>query len=210
MSDWKLVFSFLKLNRLFLSVYILFRIIMTFAIALDSQEVVFTQTVIGLSESQYSLLVSITGLGYLSGSFLMTVFANKIPVPYLIGFGSTLFSFGFAIYAFSQSFLSACIGFIILGFFSSFANTGYQTFFQKSVPAEKMGRVGAMLGIFQSLMLILTIFTAGFLSSWLGVKNIVIGASLAILLVAVALNVMLSAGQTAVSAVQVKQKNAAR
>jgi MFS family permease len=207
--DWKLVFTFLKQNRLFLSVFILFQIIMTFAIALDSQEVVFTQTIIGLSESQYSLLVSITGLGYLIGSLLMTFFAHKIPLAYLIGFGSTLFSCGFVIYAFSQSFLSACAGFIIMGFFSSFANTGYQTFFHKTVPSHKMGRVGATLGFFQSLTLIVTIFTGGFMSDMLGVKNIVIGSSLFTIIVAVNLNVLMYASHQSYS-MNPKQKELAR
>jgi MFS family permease len=208
-NDWKLVFSFLKQNRLFLSVYIPFQIITTFAIVLDSQEVVFTQTIIGLSESQYSLLVSITGLGYLTGSLLLSGFASKIPLPYLISFGTTLFSFGYGIYAFSQSFFSACTGFIILGFFSSFANTGFQTFFQKSIPQNKMGRVGATLGFFQSILLIATILTAGFLSEMLSVKNIVVGISLLIILVAVILNVLIYSSHKS-SAMTPKQKELAR
>ncbi|KZE68989.1 hypothetical protein AWM68_01605 [Fictibacillus phosphorivorans] len=189
--DWKTVVTFLRNHPLFLTAYILFQLIMTLAIALDSQEVVFTQTIIGLSESQYSYLVSITGLGYLTGSLLMAVMAGKIPIPYLIGFASTLFSFGYVIYAFSQSFLTACAGFIILGFFSSFANTGFQTFFQRSVPSDKMGRVGATLGFFQSLSLIVTILGAGLFSEWLGVKSIVIGSSLFIVMVAIPLNVVM-------------------
>ena len=92
-----MVFLFLKENRMFLSIYILFQLIMTFAIALDSQEVIYSQSIIGLSESQYSLLVSITGLGYLAGSLFLTVFASKIPIPYLIGFGSAIFSLGYLI-----------------------------------------------------------------------------------------------------------------
>ncbi|MQR97147.1 MFS transporter [Fictibacillus phosphorivorans] len=190
-NDWRIVGDFLKKQRLFLTTYILFQMIMTLAIALDSQEVVFTQTIIGLSESQYSLLVSITGIGYLTGSLLLAVMANKFPVPYLIGFASTLFSLGYGIYAFSHSFFSACIGFIILGFFSSFANTGFQTFFQQSIPSSKMGRVGATLGFFQSISLIVIILFASFLSEWLNVKEVVIGISLLIICFAIILNVLM-------------------
>jgi MFS family permease len=204
-ADWKLVFTFLKENRMFLTVFVLFQFIMTLAIALDSQEVVFTQKMIGLSESEYSLLVSITGLGYLAGSLLMTAFANKLPIPYLIGFGSTLFSMGYGIYAFSDSFLSASIGFIILGFFSSFANTGFQTFYQKNVPAYKIGRVAATLGFFQSLSLITTIIVAGLLSELFGVKPIVIGASLLIVTIAVTLNVIMYASHKQNSSVSVQK-----
>ncbi|MBH0155217.1 MFS transporter [Fictibacillus sp. 5RED26] len=190
-DDWRIVVEFLKKQLLFLATYILFQLIMTLAIALDSQEVVFTQTIIGLTESQYSLLVSITGIGYLTGSLLLAITANKLPIPYLIGFASTLFSLGYGIYAFSNSFYSACIGFIILGFFSSFANTGFQTFFQQRIPSNKMGRVGATLGFFQSLTLIITIIFAGLLSEWLSVKEVVIGTSLLIMLFSVTLNVLM-------------------
>ncbi|WP_416730956.1 MFS transporter [Fictibacillus sp. JL2B1089] len=190
-DDWRIVGDFLRKQRLFLATYILFQLIMTLAVALDSQEVVFTQTIIGLTESQYSLLVSITGIGYLTGSLLLAVMANKFPVPYLIGFASTLFSLGYGIYAFSHSFFSACIGFIILGFFSSFANTGFQTFFQQSIPSNKMGRVGATLGFFQSISLIVIILFASFLSEWLNVKEVVIGISLFIICFAVTLNVLM-------------------
>ncbi|MET3729404.1 MFS family permease [Fictibacillus halophilus] len=190
-NDWRIVGDFLRKQRSFLTTYILFQMIMTLAIALDSQEVVFTQTIIELSESQYSLLVSITGIGYLTGSLILAVMANKFPVPYLIGFASTLLSIGYGIYAFSHSFFSACIGFIILGFFSAFANTGFQTFFQQSIPSNKMGRVGATLGFFQSISLIVIILFASFLSEWLNVKEVVIGTSILIMLFAVTLNVLM-------------------
>jgi MFS family permease len=208
-SDWKMVFLFLKENRMFLSIYVLFQLIMTFAIALDSQEVVFTQSIIGLSESQYSLLLSITGLGYLAGSLFLTVFPSKIPIPYLIGFGSAIFSFGYLIYAFSQSFLSVSAGFIVLGFFSSFANTGFQTFYQKSIPADKMGRIGATLGFFQSVSLISTIVAAGILSEMAGVKLIVIGVSLLITMAAVILTVLTYFSHQSIS-IASKQKELAR
>jgi MFS family permease len=190
-DDWRIVGGFLRKQRLFLATYILFQLIMTLAIALDSQEVVFTQTIIGLSESQYSLLVSITGTGYLIGSLLLAITANKLPIPHLIGFASTLFSLGYVIYAFSHSFFSACIGFLILGFFSSFANTGFQTYFQQSIPSNKMGRVGATLGFFQSLSLIITILFISLLSEWLNVKAVVIGTSVLIMVFALTLNVLM-------------------
>lgn len=186
-NDLKMVLTFLKKNQHFLVVYVLFQFIMTLAIALDSQEVIFTQKVIGLSESQFSLLMSITGLGYLAGSLLMSVFAKKMTIPYLIGFGSILFSAGYVIYSFSTTFLVASLGFIILGFFSSFANTGFQTFFQQSIPSQQMGRIGTTLSLFQSSLLIITILLAGLLSEVFGVKYLVIGTTLIIALSAFSL-----------------------
>ncbi|MDX8342171.1 MFS transporter [Rossellomorea sp. YZS02] len=184
LDDLRMVLHFLKKHRYFLAVYLLFQFIMTLAIALDSQEVVFTQKVIGLTESQFSLLMSITGAGYLIGSILMSMVAKKMTIPYMIGFGTSLFSAGYVIYSFSTTFLVASIGFIILGFFSSFANTGFQTFFQTSIPSHQIGRIGTTLSLFQSSMLIVTILLAGLLSEVYGVKYLVIGTTLIIALIA--------------------------
>ena len=48
--------------------------IMIFSFAMDAQEVVFTQQVIGLSEMEYSLLISITGIGSVVGAVLLSIF----------------------------------------------------------------------------------------------------------------------------------------
>lgn len=72
-----------------------------------------------------------------------------------------------------------------------------------------MGRVGATLGFFQSLTLIVTIFTGGFMSDMLGVKNIVIGSSLFTIIVAVNLNVLMYASHQSYS-MNPKQKELAR
>ncbi|MCA1054094.1 MFS transporter [Rossellomorea aquimaris] len=189
-KDLRMVYSFLKNNRYFLAVYGLFQIMMTIAIALDSQEVVFTQDVIGLSEAEFSLLMSITGIGYLLGSILMTAFGGKWKIHYLIGIGSVLFSAGYVLYSFSSSFFMASVGFVVLGFFSSFANTGFQTFYQTSIPAQKMGRIGAALGLFQSALLIVLILAAGFLSEMFGVKPLVVGMTLVNALIACTLSLV--------------------
>ena len=102
----------------------------------------------------------------------------------MIGFGTSLFSAGYVIYSFSTTFLAASIGFIILGFFSSFANTGFQTFFQTSIPSHQIGRIGTTLSLFQSSMLIVTILLAGLLSEVYGVKYLVIGTTLIIAIIA--------------------------
>ncbi|MHC8520692.1 MFS transporter [Rossellomorea sp. H39__3] len=186
-QDWKMVWSFLQANRHFLIVFLLFQGTVILGMALDSQEVVFTQKIIGLTERDFSLLMSITGAGYLSGSLLMAGVAKRLKIPHLIGYGSFLFSIGYVIYAFASSFAAAAIGFIILGFFSAFSNTGFQTFFQQSVPAERMGRVASTLGVLKSIGLILFTVLAGVLSETLGIKVVVVSISLGISGIAFAL-----------------------
>lgn len=72
--DFTVVQEFMKTNRYVFFVYLGFVMIMIFSFAMDAQEVVFTQQVIGLSEMEYSLLISITGIGSVVGAVLLSIF----------------------------------------------------------------------------------------------------------------------------------------
>src|SRR5699024_8332663 len=67
---------------------------------------------------------------------------------------------GYMIYAFSWSFTSVSIGFIILGFFNVFINAVSVTFFQYNFLVNAMGRVTSILQLirrFGQIKFILTI-----------------------------------------------------
>lgn len=161
-KDWKLVFQFASRAKHFIIIYVLFQASIIFAIALDSQEVVFTRQVIGLTEAEYSLLVSITGGGYVAGSILVSLFHKHMKTKYMIGIGMLLMSIGYLVYAFSSAFSIAALGFIVLGIFSSIANTGFMTMYQNNIPVEIMGRAGSVFGLFQSVMQVVMTMTVGF------------------------------------------------
>ncbi|MBO9129358.1 MFS transporter [Bacillus sp. 165] len=161
-TDWKLVFQFAARVKGFITIYILFQAAIIVGMALDSQEVVFTREVIGLKESQYSLLVSITGGGYVAGSLIVSLFHKYMKTKYMIGLGMLVMSIGFLIYAFSTTFFIAALGFVLLGMFSSVANTGFMTMYQNNIPTEMMGRVGSVFGLFQSILQVMVTLIIGF------------------------------------------------
>lgn len=153
---------------------------MLVAMALDSQEVVFTRQVLFLTDIEYSMLVSITGAAYVSGSFLVSLFAKRLPIQYCIGLGTIFTAIGYVIFAFSNSFIVAAGGFILLGISSSFAGTGFFTFYQNNIPVHMIGRIDS---VFDSIKFyqIFFILAIGASAQFLSVQMTVISSSLLIL-----------------------------
>jgi len=189
-EDWVQVGGFVKKPTSIMSIYILFQLMMVFAFSLDTQEVVFTQKVVGLTQSDFGFLVSITGLGYVSSSFLISIFVKKLSTKILMGVGSVVFSIGYCIYAFSNSFFSISVGFILLGFFSAASNTGFATFFQQSFPTEMMGRISSIFGLFQSILKICMVLAIGYFGQILSLRITIISGTLIIFCLSVVLLVI--------------------
>ncbi|MEO2075356.1 MAG: MFS transporter [Bacillus sp. (in: firmicutes)] len=177
-QDWLKVIKFSKENSYIAKVYFLAQIFWIIALGMDAQEVVFTQKVLGLSETDYGLLISITGIGSLIGSSTVSIFARKLSIRILISLGYIMTAAGYLIYSFSFSFLSIAIGFMILGFFNSFCNTGFMTFYQNNVPLEIMGRISSVFGLFQSILQIGFVLLIGFTGETIPLRYSVIGASI--------------------------------
>ena len=132
----------------------------------------------GLSELDYSLLISITGIGSILGALTVASFSKKLSIRFLFGGGLLLMSLGYLLYAFSTSFAMITIGFVILGFFNSFANTGYNTFYQFHVPLEIMGRVTSFYGLIQSAGQILLVLIVGVVADIFSLRWTIITLSL--------------------------------
>lgn len=129
-NDWKEVREFTKVAKFFVSVYLLFQCAMLIGFALDSQEVTFIKQHLELSDSDYGLIVSITGIGALGGATVAAVVSKKLQLRLFIGAGMLLTSIGYVLFYASFNFLTATLSFIFLGFFMAFANAGYATFFK--------------------------------------------------------------------------------
>ncbi|PPA70964.1 MFS transporter [Jeotgalibacillus proteolyticus] len=160
-EDFQAVFHFARGQALFLGVLGINLVIMLGTFAMDAQEVVFARQVVNLSEFQYSLLISITGVGAVLGAAAVAVFANRLSVKFLFGGGFLMVSTGYLIYAFSDSFEMIAAGFVLLGFFNAFSNTGYTTWYQHKVPIEIMGRVTSLYGVVLSFFQIVFVLGMG-------------------------------------------------
>jgi MFS family permease len=184
-SDWKEVFKFSHSNLFIVKVYFLAHFFMIVALGMDAQEVVFTQKVLNLSETDYGLLISLTGVGSILGATTVSMVAKKLSIRVLISLGYFMVSVGYLVYAFSFSFWSVAIGFMILGFFNSFSGAGFMTFYQNNVPIKMMGRISSIYGIFQSFLQVIFILLIGFTGDIIPVRYSIIAASTLMLVISI-------------------------
>ena len=181
--DWKKVITFGRKEVFIISVYGCFLAFGLFSLAMDSQEVVFIQDVVGLTEADYSFLVSISGSGFALGALFITIVSKRLSIKQLMGFGMLLTAAGYLIYALANSFMMVVIGFTVLGIFNAFSSAGYQTFYQNNVPVEIMGRMTSVIGVIQSLAQIILLFGIGVLGDLFPLRyTIVILAGLNLIL----------------------------
>src|SRR5699024_2934836 len=180
--DFTVVQKFIANNTYVSIIYLGFMMVMIFSFAMDAQEVVFTQQVIGLSEIEYSLLISITGIGSVVGAALLSFFANVFSLRYMIVIGLVMMTIGYVIYAVSWSFASIVVGFVILGFFNVFLNAGIATFYQNNVPVEIMGRVTSIYQLIQSAIQVVLILAIGFTADIVSLRLTIVVLSLVMLL----------------------------
>ncbi|TXL65697.1 MFS transporter [Cerasibacillus terrae] len=173
-ADFTVVADFISKNRYISFVYMGYILILLFSYAMDAQEVVFTQQVVGLSEIEYSLLISITGIGSVIGAVILSFFSHKFSLRYLIVIGIGMSSVGYIIYAFSWSFGSIATGFIILGFFNVYANTGITTFYQNNIPVNVMGRVTSIFQLIQSSLQVVFILAVGIAADIIPLRTTII------------------------------------
>lgn len=184
-SDWKEVFKFSQSNLFIVKVYFFAQFFMIVALGMDAQEVVFTQKVLNLSETEYGLLISLTGVGSILGATTVSMVAKKLSIRVLISLGYFMVSVGYLVYAFSFSFWSVAIGFLVLGYFNSFSGTGFTTFYQNNVPIKMMGRISSIYGIFQSFLQVIFILLIGFTGDIIPVRYSIIAASTLMLVVSI-------------------------
>lgn len=161
-TDWRMVSRFSRTNWFVSRIYLVGILSMSLALAMDAQEVVFLQTVVGLTATDYGLLISITGIGSVLGGLTVARFANRLSLKTLLVSGYLFVAIGYLMYATAGSFLIVTVGFLLLGFFNAFAGTGFMTFYQNNVPQALIGRFTSLYGLGQSVIQILLILAIGF------------------------------------------------
>ncbi|HLT56529.1 MAG TPA: MFS transporter [Bacillota bacterium] len=183
--DFTIVIKFMSDSRYVSSIYIAYILLIIFTFAMDAQEVVFTQQVVGLTELEYSLLISITGIGSVAGAALLSIVSNRIPLKKMIAAGLIMMTVGYVIYAFSWSFASVAAGFIILGFFHVFFNAGMMTFYQNNIPTEIMGRVTSIYQFIQSALQILFVLAVGIMADYFSLRITIVTLALVMLFLSI-------------------------
>lgn len=186
-KDWSNVINFSRKHVYVVYVYFLFQSMFVLATATDSLELSFAKEVLLLTDSEYGFLVSIAGAGYILGAITNTILSKKLAPSFLIGIGSLFIAIGYLIYAFSNVFLIAAIGFFILSFSMAYANTGFYTFYQNNIPVHMMGRIGSIYGLIIALVTIFITILSGVATQFISIQLVVIVGSLIMLFITIVL-----------------------
>ncbi|MCT4782261.1 MULTISPECIES: MFS transporter [Exiguobacterium] len=184
-EDWKTVVRFASTKRYVTLVYSLFCVMTIFMSGLDSLEASFATQVLDFSESRYGFLVSVAGAGIIAGSIINATFSTRMTLPYLISFGAVMTPVGYLVFAFSESFVVASVGFFLLTFALSFANTGFLSFYQNNVPSELMGRFSGVINVAESILVIGLTFGIGLLAEYVGIRSTYVAFSLFFLVIGI-------------------------
>ncbi|MFB5562799.1 MFS transporter [Bacillus cereus] len=186
-KDWNTVINFSRKHVYVVCVYFLFQSMFVLATATDSLELSFAKEVLLLTDSEYGFLVSIAGAGFILGAITNTILSKKLAPSFLIGVGSLFIAIGYIIYAFSNVFLIAAIGFFILSFSMAYANTGFYTFYQNKVPVHIMGRIGSIYGLVIALVTIFITILSGVATQFISIQLVVIVGTLIMLFITIVL-----------------------
>ncbi|HDR8071496.1 TPA: MFS transporter [Bacillus cereus] len=186
-KDWNTVINFSRKHVYVVCVYFLFQSMFVLATATDSLELSFAKEVLLLTDSEYGFLVSIAGAGFILGAITNTILSKKLAPSFLIGIESLFIAIGYLIYAFSNVFLIAAIGFFILSFSMAYANTGFYTFYQNNVPVHIMGRIGSIYGLVIALVTIFITILSGVATQFISIQLVVIVGSLIMLFITIVL-----------------------
>ncbi len=173
-KDFTVVFNFMRSHSYVALIYLGFTIVMVATFAMDAQEVVFVQQVIGLSEVDYSLLISVTGIGSALGGLILSFLSSHFSLRMMIVVGIVMSSVGYVIYSISWSFLSVAIGFTVLGFFLVFLNAGIITFYQNNVSVDLMGRVTSVFQLVQSAAQALLLLLVGIIADIVSLRVVIV------------------------------------
>ena len=182
-EDWLLVWKFSKKSLHFFLIYMTFQGTMLLTAALDSTEVAFAKEVLSLTDAAYGSLVSIGGVGFLLGAICTNLLVRFLSPKALMSVGTLLVATGYFIYSISTTYFVASLGFLILSFFLSIANTGYMTFIQSHIDSNMMGRISSLYEMASSFVQMIAVLLFGIFAGWISVKAVVIGGSLLMLIV---------------------------
>ncbi|EMK2597207.1 MFS transporter [Bacillus cereus] len=186
-KDWNTVINFSRKHVYVVCVYFLFQSMFVLATATDSLELSFAKEVLLLTDSEYGFLVSIAGAGFILGAITNTILSKKLAPSLLIGIGSLFIAIGYLIYAFSNVFLIAAIGFFMLSFSMAYANTGFYTFYQNNIPVHMMGRIGSIYGLVIAIVTIFITILSGVATQFISIQLVVIAGSLVMLFITIVL-----------------------
>lgn len=174
---------YFQTNRMVVFFYLLISSLFVLAAGLDSVEAAFSKEVLFMSDSQYGLLVSISGVGFLIGSILNSLIVEKMSNRQLILFGGFSYITGYLTLSLAYDFMSASIGFFLISFALAYINTGFRTFIQNAFPTHRIGQLLTAFNIVNSLIEMLIVASVSSLGSIFPLRVVLITTELVMIVI---------------------------
>jgi MFS family permease len=169
-EDWHVTLRYAKQIRLFSRFVFVYSVAMMIAYSLDSQEMAFLVDHLHISETLYSITVSVTGIGAVLGGIAATYYANKWSVTSYVKVGFLLSAVCYLVFYASNTYVIAVISFTLLGVFMAFCHSGYATLYQTTIDPDVMGRFGSMINLIQGVLQIAITLIIGLLAEWFSIQ----------------------------------------
>lgn len=169
-QDWHVSVAFLRGHRLFAMVFVFYAISGILGNAANSVEVVFAQNALHLGKIGYSVMVFVAGIGLVIGMLGVTWLGKRLPVRMAIAIGNFVTNLTYLLYALSVNLETASLALIPLGIANAMSNVGVQTYIQRTLPADKMGRIFNVFEPAQSIISMACIAAMGWTSGLFGVR----------------------------------------
>ncbi|EZH65590.1 permease [Bacillaceae bacterium JMAK1] len=185
-ADIKTVVSYCKRSVYVFYVYGLFVLVTVFMTAIDSLEASFAKIELLLTDAEYGFLLSFFGVGIIVGSLINVRFAKSLKVETLIGYGTVMTAVAYVTLYVATDQVVAIIGVTLIGFFVTFLNTGYLTFYQNAVPTSLMGRFMSLFGLVEALAIIFFTVVFGIMANVIGIRPVGLVGSVLFFIVGIA------------------------
>lgn len=177
-QDWQKAWHVLSQAPLFRLVLVASIGILALGVAADSQEVVFATRALHLGHFGFAMMVTAAGSGYVVGALLLNAAMHRISVKWLLVLGMLGSTMGYLTYALSPGFTQAVLGLILLGTFGGAQSVGFTSFQQQAVSTDVMGRVMNLRNTPEQLIQILLILAAGWATDSVGIRAVMVTATL--------------------------------
>lgn len=155
-----------------------------FALLVSSQMVFFSWESLHFNGFEYGLMFSFTGIGYLSGDLFNRTLLKRMSPLWMLGLGTVFSALGYLTYSVSQSVWWASVGLIVVGIFSSSSDGGFSKYVKNALPVASTSQIEMSIELSRRLLNVLLVLSGGMIVAWLGVRDLMVGASVMMVLTA--------------------------
>lgn len=168
--------SLLRTNRAVLLAVAVWALYMVADVPLSAVLPAFMQDSVGVSATTFGTLMSVRGVTGILGSLLVVWLSRRVDDSALLIGGLALYGVSIATMGITNSMPMAALVLIPIGPATAAAETGLFTTLQRAAPDRMRGRVFALSGTINGLVVLVVSLSAGVLATMVGTQAVVIAS----------------------------------